>query len=455
MLDGYEDEPVERWERTKFHRKRDVLATTVIAVAALVGGLLLWQSSDTRGTASQTYAVAAPSPARPTAFPPSLAEAWRAKSPRTPEPVTAGPSVITGDGGEVAGLDPLTGEVRWRYHRDLPLCTVATSWSMALAVYQKSDNLLRDDDPRKDGGCSEVTALDPATGKRGKPAKPGEQRDKPDSGQRNSDAELGTRLLTDGSYVTTTGSNLLTTWRSDLVQTMEYGKLPAIVNPDKQPRTGCTYGTVAVVPGKIAVVERCPTDPGDRLTVYKSTGTDNDAEKPVVVSSVVIGRGAQVLGMSEQCRVNETAPDEQQLCTVVALPNPNRLAVLDEKGTQVKSYPLELAAGDLRTEPKDHVATVNRATGALYWFTGSRTIALSMTDLRPLWTVEDAMGPGTAFAGRILVPVPDGIAVLNPATGEQIGTAPVDRDGYRGLVTMDELGPIVLEQRGDTLVALR
>jgi len=455
VLDGYEDEPVERWERTKFHRKRDVLAAAVIAVAALVGGLLLWQSSDIRATTSDTYAGAAPTPARPTVFPPSLAEVWRTKSAKTPEPVTAGPSVITGNGGEVAGLDPLTGAVRWHYQRDLPLCTIATSWSVALAVYEKSDNLLRDDDARKAGGCSEVTSFDPATGKRGRPTKPGEQRDKPDGGQRNSDAELGTRLLTDGSFVTTTGSDLLTTWRSDLVQTMQYGKIPAIVNPDKQPRVGCTFGTVAVVPGKIAVIEHCPTDPGDRLTVYKSTGNDGDAEKPVVVSSTVVGRGAQVIGMTEQCRLDETKPDELAQCTAIALPNPNRLVVLDEKGVQIKTYPLTLGPADLRAEPKDHVMTVNRATGAIYWFTGSRTIALSTTDLRPLWTVEESMGPGTAFAGRILVPVSDGIAVLNPATGERVGTIPVDRDGYRGVVTMDELGPMVLEQRGDTLVALR
>ena len=454
VLDG-QDEPVERWERTKFHRKRDVLVAALIGVAALVGGLLLWQSSDIRATTSQTYDGPVSSPARPTVFPPSFGEVWRAKSPATPEPVTVGPAAVTGNGGEVAGHDPLTGEVRWRYTRDLPLCTVSSSWSMALAVYENDDNFLRDDDPRKAGGCSEVTALAPANGQRGKPPKAGEQRDKPDGGQRNSDAELGTRLLADGSYVTTTGSRLLTTWRSDLVQTMEYGRVGAVQNPDKQPRTGCTYGTVSVVTGKIAVVEHCLTDPGDRLTVYKATGDDNDAEKPIVLASVVIGRGAQVIAMSEQCRLDKENPDDVQWCVAVALPNPSRLLVLDEKGSQVTSYPLSLGAGDLRAEPSDHVVPVNRATGAVYWYTGSRTIALSLEDMRPLWTIEDAVGPGTAFAGKILIPVPSGLAILNPATGERVATAPLDRGGYRGLITMSELGPVVFEQRGDTLVALR
>jgi hypothetical protein len=452
VLDG-DDTPVERWERTKFHRKRDVLVAAVIAAAVLVGGLLLWQSSDIRATTSQTYSSTMTSPARPTTFPPSLGEVWRAKSSATPEPLTVGPAVVTGDGGEVAGRDPLTGEVRWRYTRDLPLCTVTSAWQMAVAVYEKTDNLLPDGDPRKQGGCSEVTALQPATGQRGRGLKDGET--KPDQGQRNSDAELGTRLLFDGTYVTTTGSQLLMTWRSDLVKTMEYGRVPAIVNPNKQPRQGCTYGTVSVVTGKIAVIERCPNDPSDRLTVYKPTAPDNETEKPVVVTSVVIGKNAQVVAMSDQCRLNPASPDEVQQCTAVATPDPNQLVILNEKGEQVATHALSIGANDLRTEPKDHTVAVMRATGAIYWFTGSKTIALSMDDLRPLWTVDNALGPGTAFAGKILVPVTGGIAVLNPATGERTATAPVDRDGYDGLVTMSKLGPMVYEQRGDTLVALR
>ncbi len=448
------DEPVERWERTRFHRKRDVLVAALIGVAALVGGLLLWQSSDVRATTSETADSPMSSPPRPTTFPPSLAEVWRARSPATPEPVTVGPAVVTGNGGEVAGHDPLTGEVRWRYSRDLPLCTVSSAWQLALAVYAKTDNLLPDDDPRKAGGCSEVTALWPETGQRGRPARPDEQRDSPYLGTRNSDAELGTRLLSDGTYVTTTGSHLLTTWRSDLVLTMEYGRVGAVQNPDKQPRNGCEYGTVSVVTGKIAVVERCPTDPGDRLTVYKATG-DNDSEKPVVVASVVVGRGAKGVAMTEQCRLDAAHPDDVQQCTAVALPNPNRLVLLNEKGEQVRSYPLELAEDDLRGDPADHTMSVNRVTGAVYWYTGSRTIALSMDDLRPLWTVENALGPGTAFAGKILVPVPGAIAVLDPATGEQVASTPIDRGGYHDEITMSALGPMVYEQRGDTLVALR
>jgi hypothetical protein len=452
--------------RTSFRRRRDVAAAALIAVAALVGGLLLWQNSASRATTSDPASRPLTRPEAPAKFPPSLGEAWRARSSATLQPVVAGPAVVTGDntaaGGEVAGRDPLTGEVHWRYARDLPLCTVASSWSMAVTVFQTSGNLLPADDPRASGGCSEFTSLDPATGGRGRQTKPGEDRpQKPDGGQRNSDAELGTRLLTDGSYLTTTGSRLLTTLRSDLVRTVEFGAVPAIQNPNKQPRIGCRFTTVAVTTGKIGVIERCPEDSSDRLTVYKSLGAaenggGNDDEKPDVVASVIVGDDARLVALSEQCRVQVPGEaDAIQQCSAVVLPNPNRLVVFGEKGAQLASYPLGDLGDDLGKTPVGHAMEVNRVAGTVYWFTGSRTIALSLSDFSPRWTVEGALGPGTAFGGKVLVPVRDGLRVLDPADGTVIGTLPVDRGDYTGPVSMAAIGPMVLEQRGDLLVALR
>lgn len=454
VLDG--PEPESAGERTRFRRRRDVAAAALIAAVAVAAGLLVWQSSDVRATTSTTYSGPAPSPALPTTFPPSLGESWRANSPATPEPVTVGPAVVTGDGGDVVGRDPITGEERWRYSRDLPLCTVTSAWSLSIAVYEKKSDLLPAGDPRRAGGCSEVTALDPATGQRGKPAQPDDQRTRPDLGQRNSDAELGTRLLFDGNYVTTTGSRLLTTWRSDLVQTMEYGRVPALQNPDKQPRTDCEYGTVAVDEGRVGVIERCPDEQADRLTVYRATGNDG-SDKPEEVFSKIIGtHGSRLIALSDECKIGAEDENSTQQCSVVVVPNPARLLVFDEEGEQVGEHPLSLSPGDLPDEdPPGHAVATYEAPGAIYWFTGSRTIALSKADLRPLWTVENAVGPGTLFANRMLVPVVDGIVVLNPVDGEVRGRFPVDRGGSRELVTMSATGPMVLEQRGDVLVALR
>lgn len=428
-------------QRTRFHRSRDVVAAVSLTVALVVAGVLVWYTSDIRATSAQPYTGPVTSPAPPAAFPPSLAEVWRAKSAATPRPVAAGPSVISADGGEVIGRDPLTGEERWRYARDLPLCTVAPAWSVVVAMYRTDGNLLPVDDPRSDGGCSEVTALDPATGKLGRQPYPGEERDRPDPAQRNSHAELGTRLIGDGTYVTATGRKLLLTWRSDLVKTMEYGEVPAIVNPDKQPRTGCVYGSVAVGAGKIAVLERCRDDPSDRLTVYRATNEDSD--EPDVVTSVVLGGD-----VGRVVAVNDTF-------VAVVLADPARLVVLNESGETVAEYPVDLREQDLRGEVAGGVVPTAEGAGTLLWFTGSTTVALSTKNFRPVWTVRGTLGPGTAFAGRILLPVSDGIAVVDHASGQRIGTLPVDRSGYPGPVTMATIGPVVLEQRGDTLVALR
>ena len=441
--DPSEPERLDPEDRTRFRTGLDVLVAVLIVVVVLVAALIIWQRSDLRATTSQTNPNPVAEPETPATFPPSLGEAWHATSPATQVPVAVGPVVVTGDGGEVAGRDPLTGNVLWRYSRDLPLCTVSSAWSFAIAAYRTDGNALPAGDSRAGGGCSEITALDPPTGRRGKQRKPDEQLERPNGEQRQSDAELGTRLINDGTWLTTTGRRLLTTVRSDLVQTMEYGVLPAIVNPNKQPRTDCVYGSVATGSGKIGVIERCPADSGDRLTVYRTTNGDNKADEPMVLFSVVVGSSAaRVVALSDQR-------------TAVVLPDPSRLAVFDDTGKPVAEYPLELARQDLDGDPDGLVVPVTKGSTAYYWFTGSRTVALDSKELRPLWTALATIGPGTIFAGRAVIPVRDGLRVVNQVSGEPIGTVPVDRHGYTGTVSMATIGPMVLEQRGANLVALR
>jgi hypothetical protein len=278
-------------------------------------------------------------------------------------------------------------------------------------------------------GCSEVTQLDPATGRR--------------TAQRNGDVELGTQLLSDGSTVTTTGKKLLNTWRDDLVQTMEYGQVPAIVNPNKQPRTGCTYGSVAVTSGKIGVIERCPDDPADRLTVYKSTAeSGQDSDQPsVVFSTVLAGKSAKLIALSGDL-------------AAVALPEQHLLTLYDSNGTPQGAYPLTASAADLAQDPNSGVVPTEVTNTAVYWFTGSKTVALAKNGLAPQWTLENTLGPGTVFANQALIPVPGGLAVVNPDTGATIRTIRVDRAGYTGPVMLSSLGSVLFEQRGNTLVAL-
>jgi hypothetical protein len=433
VLDGPIPEQPRRGPRTSFHRRRDFVAVALIVVVAVVAGVLIGTSSDIAATTSETAPNDLEAPEAPNTLPPSFGESWRAPSGATPLPVVAGPSVVTGDGNEVLGRNPLTGEVRWRYARDIPLCTVAAAWTEAIAVYRKTSTSLPDGDRYHDGNCSEITTLKATTGER--------------DNQRNGDAELGTRLQSDGVHVTASGRRLINTWRSDMVLTMQYGTVPDLVNPDKQPRVNCQYGSVAVTPGRIGVVERCPaaTDPAqydhDRISVYKPTAKDSDT--PTVDFSVPTGSsGTRVVAMTETY-------------TAVALPDPARLAVYDAAGNKATEYPLTLGPDDLRGDPPGEVVPTTRGNGAIFWFTGTKTIALATTDLHPLWTVEGTLGAGTIFAGYLLLPVKDALVVIDQSTGAQVAKAPVNRQSYTGPIEMSTIGPMVLEQRGTTLVALR
>ncbi|RKT52681.1 PQQ-binding-like beta-propeller repeat protein [Saccharothrix australiensis] len=402
--------PVRTW-RTR----GDYLALALLVVGVLVASTLVWAFSDARHTVSQT----GPSQVTPlppaTVLPPTLAEVWRAPSGATPAPVALDSVVVTGHDGEVVGRDALTGDVRWRYSRNWPLCTVSTAWGKAFALY------------RKDTNCSELTTLDMASGKRGP--------------QRNGDAALDTRLLDEGSHVVTTGETYFEVYRrDDLVRSLEYGTLRAIVNANKQPRPGCRYGSFAVSSGKVAVVERCHhQDPSDRITVLKPNPEKSD--EPHVLSSVIIGeKDARVVAVTGNR---------------VAVAAPGKLIVFDaETGGLVQEHPVDVTADELRGDPPGRVVPTLTSTANVYWFTGSRTVALSLVDLSPVWSTP-SRGPGTTLAGRVLIPVPEGLRVVDQVTGAEVGRIPVDRGGYDGPVQLATEGPVVLEQRGDTLVALR
>jgi hypothetical protein len=405
-----------RTGRRSFRRPADYAVAVFIVVAVLVVSFVLWDRSDIHNTTLVTGPANVAIPAGPTVFPPSLGQVWEAPSTATPVPVVAGPTIATAADGSVVGRDPLTGQQRWRYTRDLGLCTVSETWGKVIAVYHKSTN------------CSEVTELDDTTGARG--------------AQRNGDAQLGTQLVSDGTYVTTSGSTLMDTWRYDMVQTIEYGTVPDFVNPNVQPRAGCTYGSVAVAFGLIGVIERCPKDPSDRLTVYRATAASSDTPS-VVMTNVIGGHASRLIAMTSQY-------------AAVVQADPTRLSVYnDQSGNLVASYPLNLPASDLAGNPSGLVVPSWSDADGVYWYTGSSTIALSSTDFHPLWTVNGTLGAGTSFAGRYLVPVPNAIKVLDVASGAVIGTIGVNRNGYRGPVAMATLGPMVFEQRGSVLAALR
>lgn len=409
--------------RAERRRRGDLVAVALLVAVVAALAAALAALSPVANTSS--VPATRPIPTVPSGLsdvPATLIERWRAPSAATPVPVVVGPVVVTGDasenpaagGGSVIGRDVLTGRARWSYTRDLPLCSVGSGWGNALAVF------------RHDDYCSEVTALRPGTGTRGP--------------QRNSDVRPGGRLLDDGYLLTANGPDYLEVWRSDLVRTLSYGATRTDAQPGRQPRPGCRHASVAVTDGRVAVLERCSGEPNDRLTLLRPDG--NEAESPEQQFSVVLpAAGARLVALNAE-RV------------AVLLPNPTRLSIRDTDGAELAGYPLELPAADLAADPPGGVEPGAESLRAHLWWTGSRTVALDVSELSPRWTVPTSLGPGTPWAGRLVVPVPGGLAVLDTDTGALLRTVPVDRAGWSGPVMLDTAGPVLLEQRGPTLVAL-
>lgn len=444
--------------RSPWTRPRDRIVTAVVVAVVVVVGALVWAQSDSRATSRSTAAreqTELPEPKEP---PGQLRELWRAPSPKTILPVAHGATVVTGEGGKVTGRDAETGEQVWHYERDLPLCTVGEAWSSALAVYRKSS------------GCSEVSRLDLATGRL--------------QAQRNGDAELGTRLLSDGTHVLATGRKLLNVWSRDLIRTMEYGRVPAPVEPDRQhrpgcsatsspskgqvetstppsqerrcladtgvpPRSDCALNSMALLAGKIAITERCAGDRSDWLTVIGTTneqdGENRSDEPKVLLSAELPGADARVVAV---------ARDEEPRAAVV-LPHTRQLLIYAKPGKLVNQYSLTMPTEELLDAHVDGTPQLTHGPSSVLWSSGSATLAMDAETLRPRWTLPNTRGTGMQWADSMVVPIDGGIAVIDEETGESSRTVAIDRSGYEGPVRLSHVGPVLLEQRGDTLVALR
>lgn len=402
--------------------RTDLIVAAVLAVAVVVAASVVWLRSDARGTTSITWDGPVTVPAAATTVPATLGEVWRAASAATTRPLVVGGTVATADGGSVVGRDPETGAQRWIYERNMPLCAATAAWQTVVAVY------------RDRRGCSQVTQLNAGTGARG--------------AQRSSDADDAVVLVDAGTHLISTGDTRLEMWRSDLVRTVEYGRVDAPVNPNAQPRTGCTLLSAAASNNRLAVVENCPGEDADRLTLLDPAPDDN--QKPEEFASSVLADAAQdpTGSPAPGTRVIAVAGDRTALYLPPGSGAGPRIEVFGEAGQTVAEYPLPRPATDAATVPAE------TRDGIVTWWTGESTIGLGTTDLAPRWTVPGTTGWGDSMAGALLLPVDDALAVVDPASGTVQGRIPVDRE-EAGPVAVAVAGSTVLEQRGDEVVALR
>ncbi|MET8779672.1 PQQ-binding-like beta-propeller repeat protein [Nocardia sp. NPDC004654] len=402
--------------------RADIISAVAIAVLVAVAGLVVWARGDATGTESVTAATPATTPPTADKIPANLRELWHAPDDASARALASGGAVITGSGGTVTGRDPATGAELWRYRRDMPLCGVEAQFGMVIAVY------------RDQRGCSQATLLAGDTGER--------------RTARSSYMDPSVRLSVDGTYVLAYGERRLEMWRSDLVRTLEYGYVDAPVNVKTQPRKGCTLLSAGSSSSRLAVLERCPDDPAPRLTVLNPAPKDNTVPEEYG-SHVLSGPGTDVPG----ARV--IAVSDSRI--VLYLPGgtvsgagestPPRLGVYDSTGNPVVAHQL--------SAPLAENATTTRIGSAYLVFTGNSVIALNASTFDPLWAAPSALGSPAMMAGRLLLPVADGLAVLDPTSGAEVGRVPFQRPGYTGgPISLAVVGNIVLEHRDGELHAL-
>jgi hypothetical protein len=399
----------------------DLIVGALLGVLVLTAAVVFAATSESARTTSVPATAPIAVPPQAGGVPAAFSEAWRAPSAASRTPVVVGNAIVTADGSTVTGRSALDGAVAWTYERDEPLCTVGAGFA-ALGEGQRVLALYRNG-----GWCSELTALRPDTGTR--------------AAARNPDLRADTALIDNGNLVAGTGAQTIEVMRSDLVRTLEYGYLDAPVNAGSQPRPQCTHASTVLGQDRLAVVERCPQEPTDRLTVLDPDDTKDG--KPIERwSKPLAATGAGLVAISGT-RI------------AVVLPNPARLVLFDEQGNEVGSFPVPVPDGALVANPPAGVPTTSSDTRQVSWWTGTSTVLLDPEALTPLATVDGALGPGATYGDATLVPVPDGLAVLGRSgTGPVVRTIPVARADRAAPVRLATQGAVLAEQRGREVVAL-
>ncbi len=401
--------------RPERRTKADIVAAAAIAVVVAVVASLIWLTSDARATISRPAGTPAPTPTPAKEVPTSLKQLWTAASPATTAPVVAGGTVTTGDGRQVDGRDPGTGESRWSYARDTDLCGVSWVYHYAVAVY------------RDDRGCGQVSTLDGSTGHRGT--------------ARSSYADPRVQLSSDGTTVLSAGDTRLELWRSDMVRMLAYGEADARVKPSNRGlHSGCRLESAAASSSAVSVLEACANQADLRLVLLRPGKDDDEPQQHLVAEpGIRPGSGARVVTVSDTN-------------TAVYVPSPQpRVDVIDETGATVASTLLPKAPSSS--------AVVSHAGNLVTWWTGDSLLVFDAGKLTLRYTIaagDTAMplGPGAMMAGQLLVPLTDAIGIYDPLSGVFQRDIPVDRQPSTAPVVPAASGSRVFEQRGDTVVAL-
>jgi hypothetical protein len=186
----------------------------------------------------------------------------------------------------------------------------------------------------------------------------------------------------------------------------------------------------------VSVLEACRDTRDLRLTLIKPAKEEDEPDtKHIALPGLAIDSDARVLAVSGTT-------------TAVFLPTPRpTVVVYDETGTKVSETPLRSGATLTGAAP-----AVTRAGDFISWWTGTSVMVFDKKlDYRYTLDALDPLGPATMMAGKLLVPLADGLGVYDPANGTAERVISIAHPQGNGPVLPAVSGSFVIEKRGSAV----
>ncbi|GAB3941846.1 hypothetical protein [Corynebacterium tapiri] len=393
-------------------RRRDYVVSALIALVCLLLVAGAWWLAPARDAhlepADPTQRQDTPPP--PREVPQTLTEVFQAPAQypaATPRPIVSAGTVLAYEGSTAQGLDA-HGQPLWSYHRDHPACALAEAWDSVVLAFDEGF------------GCGDVVAVDARKGTY--------------AATRSALATDSPAVLSSNDRVGLAGSDRVELWRSDLVRTVEYGKVEAPQEPGAQPHPECTITSTLTRTELLAITETCPGSPGATLRFLEAT--PEDSRKPEVISEVPLDDpAARLVAIGQHA---------------AAIYSDSTIRSYAEDGAELTQRSVPAAGNGLGLVPPTADLPHHMS-----WFDGERLYLFDPDDLSVSAIIDDALGLGISVAGRTLVPVEGGIGVLAESGSTIERVIPVDRARVDAPVHLNIAGSTIVEKRDDTLVGLR
>nr|WP_256478178.1 hypothetical protein [Corynebacterium stercoris] len=387
-----------------------MIATGVIAAIALICILTAFFTAPVRNAQLTPAAAELENAGRLAVVPTSLTETFRlADTSPGVAPVVVDGVIVTYNEGTITGTTP-QGDTAWTYHRANELCALSQAWGKVVAAY------------RDNAGCGDVVAINARTGQY--------------AGTRSSIAPDEVTSVHSNDRVGTVAADRIELWRSDMVRTVEYGKVEAPQEPDMQPHQ-CQITSALTRTELLANTELC--DDGAYLRFQDVT--PEDSRKPEMYGSVEISPDAFLVAISQEA-------------AAIFDPATSQIRAYDKDGNNISTSSVPALDAPAALDSGVHPLDVADLPHHMTYHQGDYLVLMEPGALAATGVFQGALGTGFPAGDRLLYASEGGIAVVDWDANTVDRIIPVDRGGYQGPISIDSAGATIVEKRGSEVVVL-